>query len=470
MSPPISIALLLCALSLPTVAVGGEPEDGLRAFLRDPAIRGARVGILVEDLASGERLLAHRADRALVPASNQKLLISAAALAHWGPSHRFETPVMIDGEIDPEGVLRGSLWVVGRGDPSHVSETLWKLAEQVRLWGVSEIRGGIGVDASYFDSLRFHPDWGPPSAHTDHPPTGAFAVNYSSFRVDVIGGAEVGAPARIRVAPDTSYFRARSHAVTIERARRLQLELAPLPDGSGERVLVKGAFPLGSRPLTYWRAVSMPSRYAAAVLRTQLEAQGVRVSGPIRLARLPTTATPLFHFRGISVGEIVWKLNKYSNNFIAEQLIKKLGAEVYGSPGTWEKGGRALAEYLRGIGIADRQGVIADGSGLSRRNRVSPETLVGVLRRAARSFEFGPEFLASLPLGRLDGTLEDRMEDGAVSVRGKTGHLRRVSSLSGILPGEAGRWVAFAILVNGARGNRLDVDAAIDALVEALGS
>jgi D-alanyl-D-alanine carboxypeptidase/D-alanyl-D-alanine-endopeptidase (penicillin-binding protein 4) len=466
----LRIALILLSLAAPTFGASAGPEQGLQAFLGHPAIRGARVGVLVEDLDSGTRLLAHQSDRALVPASNQKLLVSAAALSHWGPAHRFETPVMIDGKVDSGGVLHGTLWIVGKGDPSHVSESIWKLAEEVRMHGIEEIRGGLGIDASYFDSIRFHPDWAPVLTLTEQRPTSGFAVNYSAFQISVIGGDEVGQPARVQVAPETPYFRARSDAVTIQQARRLQLQLTPLPDGSGERVLVTGAFPLGNKPLSYWRSVSMPSRYAAAVLRTQLEAQGVRVRGPTRLSSTPEGAVELFRFKGETVGEIVWKLNKYSNNFIAEQLTKKLGAELYGPPGSWTKGGRALGEFLQGIGIQDRQVVIADGSGLSRRNRVSPQTLVALVRRAARGFASGPEFLASLPLGGLDGTLEDRMENGAIAVRGKTGHLRRVSSLSGIVPGATGRWLAFAILVNGARGNRLEVDAAIDAFVAELGS
>ncbi len=470
MAPRKLLLALLLLLAPPQWAAASALDDGLQAFLRHPAILGARVGVLVEDLETGDRLLAHRPERALVPASNQKLLIGAAALAHWGPAQSFSTPVMVDGELDDKGVLHGSIWIVGRGDPSHVSESLWKLAEQVRLRGITEIREGLRIDASYFDGLRFHPDWGPFSASSDQAPTGSFAVNYSTFEIEVIGGAAVGEPVRVHVAPDTSYFRTRSDATTILRSKRLQLQLAPLADGSGERVLVKGAFPLGSEPLLYRRAVSMPSRYAAAVLRTQLEAHGVRVRGQIRYADVPVRAREFFQFKGQSVGEIVWKLNKYSNNFIAEQLTKKLGADVYGPPGTWTKGARAIEAFLRSIGIDDRQGVIADGSGLSRRNKISPQTLVSVLRRASRSFDSGPEFLASLPLGGLDGTLEDRMEDGAILVRGKTGHLRRVSSLSGVVPAPDGRWLAFAILVNGARGNRLDVDAAIDALVAALGS
>jgi D-alanyl-D-alanine carboxypeptidase/D-alanyl-D-alanine-endopeptidase (penicillin-binding protein 4) len=172
-------------------------------------------------------------------------------------------------------------------------------------------------------------------------------------------------------------------------------------------------------------------------------------------------------FRGRPLGETVRSLNKYSNNFIAEQLTKLLGAEAYSAPGSWDKGVRALGAYLADQGIAVYGGVIADGSGLSARNRIAPATLIEVVRRASRRFESGPEFLASLPLGGLDGTLEDRMEEGDLAVRGKTGHLRRVSSLTGVLR-DGERELAFAVLVNGARGNRLDVDAAIDRFVASL--
>ena len=446
---------------------GAGADAGLRAFLRDPAIRGARVGVVVADLATGESLVEHQPARALVPASNQKILITAAVLARWGPTHRFETPLLLGAAPDAEGVVDGALWIVGRGDPTLTSESMWKLAEEIRLRGIREIRGGIGVDVSYLDSIAIHPDWEPASSRAYHAPTGAFAVNYSAFRIEIAPGSKVGRPALLRVAPDVGYFRTRSDAVTVPRARRLQLEIERLADGSGERVHVSGAFPLAGDPDTFWRAVSMPTRYAASVLRAQLEAHGVRVAGSVRVGPPPPGARELLRFEGAPLGETIRRLNKWSNNFIAEQLIKVLGAERFGAPGTWDKGARALEAYLAESGIARRGGVIADASGLSARNRIAPTTLVEVLRSAALRFDSGPEFLASFPLGGLDGTLEDRMVERPVAVRGKTGHLRRVSTLTGVLPaGE--RRLAFAILVNGARGGRLDVDNAIDRFVSSL--
>ncbi|HTO05742.1 MAG TPA: D-alanyl-D-alanine carboxypeptidase, partial [Myxococcota bacterium] len=219
--------VLLAGLLLLARPVGADEaslSQSLDAFLRTPALRGARVGVVVEDLATGERLAAHLPDADLVPASNQKLLISAAALERWGPAHRFETPVLVEGEL-ADGVLDGTLWIVGQGDPSLVSETLWKLAEEVRLAGIREIKGGIGVDASRFDALRFHPDWEPVSSRAYYAPVAALSANYSSFRVDVVPGEKVGAPVQLRLAPSLPYFRGAADAVTLSGGGQLVLDV-----------------------------------------------------------------------------------------------------------------------------------------------------------------------------------------------------------------------------------------------------
>jgi len=450
-------------------AHAATPEAELARFARHPALRGAKLGVVVLDLDTGKRLVDLNADRALVPASNQKLMITAAALAHWGPAHRFETPVLLEGPIGADGVVAGPLWVVGQGDPSLVSESLWKLAEEIRLKGVRAIRGGLRVDVSSFDSQRIHPDWQPVSTRAYHAPTGAFAANYSSFRIQVSAGGGSGQPATVDVAPAIPYFRLRSEALTIARAGRLSLDIGRLADGSGERVAVRGAVAQGGEPRTYWRAVALPELYAAEILRVQLEAQGVRVEGPIRIEQAPATARELLRFKGEPLGLIVRNLNKYSNNFIAEQLTKRLGAETSNGAGSWASGTRAIRTYMEGIGVLDGRTVIADGSGLSPRNRVSAVTLANLIRHASGEFSWGPEFLASLPLGGQDGTLAERMESSGVEMRGKTGHLRHVSSLAGMLPGPKGPRV-FTVLVNGAQGSSAAVDDAIDAFVASLGT
>jgi D-alanyl-D-alanine carboxypeptidase/D-alanyl-D-alanine-endopeptidase (penicillin-binding protein 4) len=468
-SRAIAFVVLLAGFAHSAVADEATLSQALAEFLRAPALRGARIGVVVEDLATGRRLAQHDADVDLVPASNQKLLISAAALERWGPAHRFETPVLVEGEI-VDGVLDGTLWVVGQGDPSFVSETLWKLAEEIRLQGIREIKGGIGVDATRFDGLRFHPDWEPVSSRAYYAPVSALAANYSSFRIDVVPGVRVGAPVALRLAPSLPYFRGAADAVTLRGGGQLVLDIDVLADGTGESVRVSGAVSSDKPTSTYWRAVGLPERYAAAVLRAQLEAQDVRVAPRVRIGAAPEGARELLRFSGEPLALQVRLLEKFSNNFVAEQLTKILGAEQFGAPGTWEKGTRALSEYLASVGISDPALVIADGSGLSPRNRIAPATLAAVIRHGALRFDSGPEFLSALPIGGREGTLEDRMQNGSVPIRAKTGHLRRVAALSGVVPGPSGEMRVFSILANGARGDVEGVDRAIDAFAEKLGS
>jgi D-alanyl-D-alanine carboxypeptidase/D-alanyl-D-alanine-endopeptidase (penicillin-binding protein 4) len=464
----VAVAVLLFAGAAWTARAQDTGQSVLGALLEARALRGARVGVAVADLVSGRVLLESDSKRPLVPASNQKILTSAAALLFWGPTYRFETLLVAGEALGEDGRLEGPLWVVGSGDPSLVSETLWKMAEELRLAGLREVPAGLAVDAEYFDTRTTHGDWEPISSRAYHARTAAFAANYSSFRIDVVAADRLGDRAVVYVAPDVGYFRLRSNVPTTARRGPLRLGLARLPDGSGETVSLSGAMAAGSEPKTFWRSVQLPTRYAASLLRRQLDAQGVRVAESLQIVAAPEDAVELVRFRGDSLSQIVRRLNKYSNNFIAEQLVKALGADWTGGRGSWPSGTQAVHQVLDQRGLLDPGTIIADGSGLSPRNRVSPATLVRVIRAVSDDFAAGPEFLASLPLGGLDGTLEDRMEDPRVAVRGKTGHLNHVSALSGVLSTATGRRLAFAVIVNGGRGGREAVDDAIDSFVSGL--
>jgi D-alanyl-D-alanine carboxypeptidase/D-alanyl-D-alanine-endopeptidase (penicillin-binding protein 4) len=236
-----------------------------------------------------------------------------------------------------------------------------------------------------------------------------------------------------------------------------------------EAVRVRGSMKVGEKTQTYWRSVAHPEAYAGWLLRRQLEAHGIVVRGGIHVGEAPVKAQQLLGFKGETLGRIVWKLNKFSNNFIAEQLTKALGADRFAPPGTWSKGRLVLEDYLKEeIGGLPAGEVLADGSGLSPRNRLSAATLSRVMRSASLRFESGPEFLASLPIGGLDGTLEERLRDPSLPVRAKTGHLTGVVALCGIVPDAQERRLLFAVLVNGARTSSEAVDAELDSFVRAL--
>jgi D-alanyl-D-alanine carboxypeptidase/D-alanyl-D-alanine-endopeptidase (penicillin-binding protein 4) len=461
-------ALAATALALaPLVARAGTLEERLDAALRDPGLRGARVAALVVELESGAELYARDPDRALVPASNMKVLTAIAALSAFGPAHRFTTEVFAPARPDAEGAV-AELLVRGGGDPALTSEEVWRLAADLRRLGLRRVRGGLVLDDSAFDSQRWHPSWGPVSARAYHAPVGALGVNYGAYAVTATPGASPGDPVHVEVDPAIAYFPLVNRARTGPPRSAPALEIDRAHGEGVEQVIVGGSLPAGSEPRTAYRSVLDPLGYAGALLRMQLEANGIRVEGGVRRAVVPPDATSLLAFEGRPLAEIARLFVKHSNNAIAEGLLKALAARAGAHPATWEEGLAVVRRELAGLGLAVDRAKLVDGSGLSYENRVPPRLFVEALRVAERSFRFGPEFVAALPIGAADGTLEKRAEGAGAAVRAKTGLLTRVTGLSGYARLADGRVAAFSILANGYRGSAEAAMSGIDRFVAEL--
>jgi len=443
-------AVVILAL-VPLLARAGTLEERLDRALRDPGLRGAKVAALVIDHEGGEVLYARDADRAMIPASNMKILTALATLSALGPAHRFTTEIFSAAPPDREGAV-AQLVIRGGGDPALTSEEVWRLAADLRRLGLQRVREGLLLDDSAFDAQRWHPSWGPVSARAYHAPVGALSVNYGSYSVTAIAGSKPGEPVRVEIDPALSYFPVVNRATTGPRrsAPALQIDRA---HGEGvEQVIVSGTLPAGSEPKTAYRSVLDPVGYAGALLRMQLEANGIRVEGGIRKGILPADAKLLLAFEGRPIAEIVRLFMKHSNNVIAESLLKNLAAHEGSRPATWEQGRAVARRELEKLGLPLADAAFVDGSGLSYENRVSPRLFVEALRVADRSFRFGPEFVAALPIGAADGTLEKRSREAGAAVRAKTGLLTQVTGLSGYAKLADGRVAVFSILVNGFRG------------------
>ncbi len=446
---------------------GADPAEALSRALTARGLAGARLSVLVVDRGDGEVLFARHPERALVPASNQKLLTAAAALAAWGPAHRFETEVRAPAAVSPDGELSG-LHVRAGGDPAMTSEQWWRLAADLRALGVERIHGPLVVDDHAFDDERWHPSWQPITARAYHAPVGALSANYGAFRVRAAPGAGQGQPARVTIDPPVPYLQLRSQARTGPPGGRAALTVDRVALGGAEQVRVSGTLPAGGEAVDLYRSVAHPTRYAAAVLRQQLAANGIDLMGPTRRGPAPTDGQPLFTFEGFELARIVQLFVKNSNNMIGEALVKALGRSEGGEPGSWPRGLAAMRAELVSLGV-DLDGVrMADGSGLSRDNRVSARVLVDVVRAADARFELAPDLLAALPIAGRDGTLEKRAAAVRDRVRAKTGLLTGVTGLTGIARTAAGRDVVFSILANGyGRGDRAAMDA-VDDFVAAL--
>jgi D-alanyl-D-alanine carboxypeptidase/D-alanyl-D-alanine-endopeptidase (penicillin-binding protein 4) len=475
-------AITLCLVLLATEAVSLDLEARLDQILARAPLVGASVGIYVARQSDGKVVYARGADQLLIPASNQKILTALATLERFGPTHRFSTRIWAPKAIDSEGVV-SELLVEGGGDPAMNSEDWWRLAADLRHAGLRSVRGDLRVDDSLFDGPGWHPSWGRVSARAYHAPVGALTANYGTFFVSVWPQTTAGSSVLVDIDPPVAYLRLRNLAKTASRKARPKLSVDRVagrrPEGPAEEIVrVTGVARQGDSVDRFPRSVLDPGLYAGSVLAYQLGTNGIDLGGEVRRAPRGTEDLQLILDRpGRAVSEAVALCLKYSNNSIAEILVKNLGAwegvvpgEEPTRQGAWVSGIRALRRELVSHGVDLGEATLVDGSGLSLQNRVSPRTLVRALQVGRASFRSGPEFVASLPIAEMDGTLEKRLRGGHGRVRAKTGLLSdaSVTALSGYAERADGEVLIFSILVNGHSGDSEGAMNAVDRLAQTL--
>ena len=351
-------------------------QSALEHALRVPHVSLASTGAVVVDLTTGETVYSRNASLSLLPASNEKLAVTYAALTALGPGFRIETDALGDGQ-QVGTTWQGDLVLKGYGDPTLSSADLADLARQVRAAGITRITGRVLGDESWFDSRRTAPGWKSSFYIYESPPLSALIVDRGRFG------------------------RFTSHD---------------------------------------------PALAAAQLFRSALVRAGVRVAGAAAHGVADVNAESLGSVDSATVAAIVRWMDKVSDNFVAEMLVKELGA-VQGSQGTTATGLGVVTGLLAAAGVPLEGVQLVDGSGLSLDDRLTPSALASLLSVMWTDFEVRLELLASLPLAGRTGTLQDRMRGGAATgvVRAKTGTTSNASALSGFV---ADRYV-FSILQNG---------------------
>ncbi|MCL6536849.1 MAG: D-alanyl-D-alanine carboxypeptidase/D-alanyl-D-alanine-endopeptidase [Armatimonadetes bacterium] len=470
------------------------------ALLNVEWLRYGYCGVAVRDLQTGETLYTRDAERVLIPASNMKLLVSAAALHRLGPDYRFRTRVWMRGTLLPDGTLQGDLILQGLGDATLEMRGLETLAQQVRQAGVQRVQGYLLYDDSWLDAERYGFGWS-----SDDEPFGyqaqmsALCAERNAIRLYAKPATQVGEPAQLRLEPATDYVELVNRTRTVERGAA-NTGIRATRTRARNQIIVDGTLPLGSEEVFVGRyAVENPSRYAAHLFRQALQAAGVVVERGVVPALTPCIplshragegeCAPLSHLVGEGLGvrtdksnhltllaehlspplhEVVALINKPSDNLITEITLKTLGKEIRGA-GTTAAGVQVLREFLQSAGLEMGAVHIVDGSGLSRINGVSPENFVRLLEYMHRS-PHAEAFRESLPVYGVDGTLRNRLRGTPVQGNGyaKTGSLNRVSSLSGYLRTKSGRWLAFSVIMNAYNASGADARALQDKLVQML--
>jgi len=447
------LALFLC-LSLHFFPANAANPDHLLDVVRHSGLPLESFSLLaVEDSEETPRiLLSVNPHNPKTPASVTKLITAAVTLKEIPVGTRFETRLLSNAAI-LDGVLAGDLVLQGGGDPSFVSETLWLLVNRLTRTGIRTIQGDIVVDDSYFDDVLIDPSRDTQRSEQAYDaPVSAMSFNWNSANLMIQPGKRIGDPARVVVDPPSDYLRIDNSATTVAGSAIANLVASrrEAADLQGNVISVAGSLGIHSPGFDSHRNITQPALWSGANLKLYLSYLGIQVMGEVRRAPTPQAAQLLASIEGRPVEQLVVDMNKVSSNFIAEMLTKNLAARRQ-QPGNMARGMDIMTAYMAQLGVAADEYLLVNPAGLTYTNRLSAHALVQLLSDMGNDFRAGPEFIASLPIAGLDGTLHNRMRDSPAQgwVRAKTGYVDGAVSLAGYAGRTDGHRVLFAFLYNG---------------------
>jgi serine-type D-Ala-D-Ala carboxypeptidase/endopeptidase (penicillin-binding protein 4) len=399
-------ALTACATVMKTAHLS-SPRSGLRheidSLTSQPGFRNAQWGVLIVNPRTGDTLYSKNAGKLFMPASNMKIITSAAALTLLGPEYRYRTTFLTDGEVR-DSLLDGNLLVIGRGDPT-VSDRMRgtativmdALADSLRAHRIRQISGSLARVGNAFPDSIYGYGW-------EWDDLG----EYYGAGVDELIFNEGMAPTKLRPPPDTA------------------------------------------RDSLYSGPAKNPAKAYLDAFHDALVRKSIRMDGVVRDSILPTPLRmdTLFVLVSPPLREILPALMKQSQNQIAEILLRTIGLER-GGLGTADSARKIVGQQLLAWGVQPDGFVIRDGSGLSDQDLLTPETIVRVLDRIQRDTAFASYYNA-MPIAGIDGTIDTRMKGTPAegNVHAKTGTLAKARSLSGYVTTADGERLIFSILAN----------------------
>lgn len=501
----------------------------IQEVLSQPQLLRAHWGVHAVDLETGKVLFSLNPDQLFLPASNAKLFTTAAVLASAGPDYRFHTTVESTAKPDDQGWLAGDLVLVGRGDPNisgrvmpyqlktervppH-TQVLEELADKVAQSGVKTVSGDLIADDTFYSPEAFAPGWAQDDLQwSDGAPVSALSFNDNLVFVNIQPGAQAGDQAVITVEPDIEYYQMDNRIMTTAAgvARKIGIHRDP----GSKTITLWGSLPLGDPGMKEPMAIEDPAEFTARLFQTLLERRGITIAGKARArhgdiaqffdqqaqpaaaavtqapgsqadaqatapsaTQAATPATPVSQQPQITILaehvslpliEDARVTNKTSQNLHAE-LDFRLAGKLGGFSGSFAGGSAAVKQFLLQAGVKEEEFVLLDGSGLSRRDLVTPRAVVTLLSYAARQ-PWGPAYESSLPISAVDGSLADRFLNtpAAGLIHAKTGTLSHVNALSGYGQTVLGRRFAFSIFCNNHNLGSSKIPPVIDSIVQLL--
>lgn len=487
----------------------------IRAVINQPQMASALWGIDVVDLETGQTIYSLNADHLFLPASNVKLFTTAAALATAGPDYRFRTTIETSSKLDGNGRLLGDLVIVGRGDPnisgrvmpyqvkteriSPPTLMLEELADQLVQKGLKIVDGDLIGDDTFYSAQRYGEGWAYDDLQwMDGAPVSALSFNDNVLFIRIHPGEQVGEKALVTTDPDTIYYEIDNRIVT--SAAGVARKIGVHRDPGSQKVLLWGTMPLNDGGTSEAITIDDPAEFTAQLFRGILEKHGITVTGKTRarhgdmaqffdqasqppsegrnhngsatpsapsqpLVTPPVPTQVLADHVSLPLSEDIRVTNKASQNLHAELLLRLI-SKLKGGDGSFEDGSAARRQFLLKAGLRIDEFYLLDGSGLSRRDLITPESVVQLLSYASRQ-SWGPLYEQSLPVAGVDGSLAERFVNTPASglVHAKTGTLSHVNALSGYVETRSGRRFVFSIFCNNHNVPSSKVISAIDSIV-----
>ena len=461
-------ASLLALLSQTATAQTPAAADtrippAVESALQRAKIPREAVSLLVMDVdGKTAPRLAWRTHQPMNPASVMKLVTTYAALDQLGPAYVWRTPVYLGGPV-VDGALRGNLYIQGQGDPKLVLERLWLMLRRLQGMGVKVIVGDIVLDRSAFqiaahDAANFDNEpWRPYNASPD-----ALLINYKAVAANIAPDTGAGV-ARIQYDPPMSGMDnqatvplAATNADCGDWRAKMQLDM-----NNPQRIAFSGSYPASCGDKTWSIAPAQPERFAAKAIEGMWRDLGGKLTGSVRDGSVPPGVQPAFQLESPALSEVVRDINKYSNNIMAQHVFLTLG--MRNGVASFDASRQALAQWWQSrLGSAE-QPQPDNGAGLSRSASVTANGL-GLMLQSAWASPVMPEFVSSMPIVGVDGTLRRSRSKYVGAAHLKTGTLRDSTALAGYVDGASGHRYVLVAMANHA--NAVAARTAWDALVD----
>ncbi len=462
----------ITALEQLRASIGGLLSEHQKTFTQSKT----HFGVYVHSLSRGKDLYSTNAQLAFTPASTTKLFSTFGALDKFGAAHFVETSVLTEATEVREGVLEGNVYLVGRGDPLLSVADLERLADQVAHAGIKHVTGNICGDDSFFDRVTNRREYsGDDEEVQPTAPISALSIQRNLITVIVSASGGVGSRVAVQTFPTSSDAFSFDVEATVQappkKVAKKKKRGAAAPRfgvsiseqygqaGGKQRFVIRGAMAPGTTVSKLF-FIENPAFAAADMFRKRLQASGIQIDGGTLLKQAPPTVSELATVQR-PITDIINVVNKKSDNFAAEHVFKMLGGSTLDNPSpeiaakdnhTVQASIEQIQGALREHGIVTTTSSVSiyDGSGLSRRNKISPSTLVRLLDRV-QDTPFSNEYYNSLAIGGLDGTLQYRMRGTSAeyNARAKTGTHKNVSALAGYVKTLDGERLAFSFMFNG---------------------